>query len=91
MHFECPACSQGLCGGCKSIAHPGATCEEYKLAMGDSELVALAKQEGWRECTSCQVYVQLKHGCNHMTCFCGHHFCYGMSGLLSSFLYATTD
>ena len=36
----------------------------------------LARENGWMRCGRCLVYVMLEHGCNHMTCVCGHHFCY---------------
>jgi len=39
-------------------------------------VMQLAQKEGWRRCDQCGSMVQLAHGCHHMTCRCGHHFCY---------------
>ena len=39
-------------------------------------LADVAKLEGWMRCSRCQTFVSLKHGCNHITCFCGFEFCY---------------
>lgn len=35
----------------------------------------MAETQGWRECWQCHAIVELKEGCNHMTCRCGAQFC----------------
>jgi hypothetical protein len=47
-----------------------------RLAAEALALAALARGEGWMRCGRCAVFVSRAHGCNHMTCACGHHFCY---------------
>ncbi|KAI5202836.1 hypothetical protein E4T39_04567 [Aureobasidium subglaciale] len=38
-------------------------------------LVDMAKEKGWQRCHNCKAMVELKEGCNHMTCRCGADFC----------------
>ncbi|KAI9894856.1 MAG: hypothetical protein M1814_000076 [Vezdaea aestivalis] len=40
-----------------------------------NRLVETAKQEGWQRCFNCRAMVELKEGCNHMTCRCRAEFC----------------
>jgi len=79
--YSCPKCDEVLCVHCRSAWHPGKSCPEHAAAVAettteDDGVFALAKQEGWRQCQQCHTMVELAHGCNHMTCRCGHHFCY---------------
>ncbi|CAE8701721.1 unnamed protein product, partial [Polarella glacialis] len=74
--ISCPNCSSELCVKCKSASHPGQSCEEHKSSSEDVALHATAAQFGWKQCRKCNIYVSLKHGCNHMTCFCNYEFCY---------------
>ncbi|KAJ7637073.1 hypothetical protein FB45DRAFT_908153 [Roridomyces roridus] len=79
---QCPRCRKTLCTSCKSVWHDKLTCEQYQALPVDErnpEDVAfanLAKQEKWRRCPKCSAMVELKFGCNHITCVCQHHFCY---------------
>ncbi|KEQ71256.1 hypothetical protein M436DRAFT_65408 [Aureobasidium namibiae CBS 147.97] len=47
-----------------------------KCTMGDAGLESLARTQGWQTCNRCKSVVQLSMGCNHVTCRCGHQFCY---------------
>jgi hypothetical protein len=38
-------------------------------------LEAMAKEKGWQKCYNCSCLVELKEGCNHMTCRCRAEFC----------------
>ncbi|KAK8932098.1 hypothetical protein VCV18_000629 [Metarhizium anisopliae] len=40
-----------------------------------ADILAQAKEEGWKRCYRCKALVELKEGCNHMTCRCGAEFC----------------
>ncbi|KAF1830505.1 IBR domain-containing protein [Decorospora gaudefroyi] len=40
-----------------------------------NRLVEMAKEKGWQRCYSCKAVVELKEGCNHMTCRCTAQFC----------------
>jgi len=35
----------------------------------------MAKEKGWQTCYNCKAVVELKEGCNHMTCRCNAQFC----------------
>ncbi|OAL35728.1 hypothetical protein AYO20_04878 [Fonsecaea nubica] len=37
--------------------------------------IETAKEKGWQRCYSCHAMVELKEGCNHMTCRCTAEFC----------------
>jgi len=79
---QCPVCKNSLCRKCKVVWHDKLTCEEYQAlpvherAPEDLQLLELARQEKWRRCPKCNAMVELKYGCNHITCTCKHHFCY---------------
>lgn len=72
--IACVACQSMLCIVCKAEAHDASV--PCQPAAEDPALVALAYDQGWRRCENCLTYVALKHGCNHITCICGHEFCY---------------
>uniref|UniRef100_M4D7S6 RING-type domain-containing protein n=1 Tax=Brassica campestris TaxID=3711 RepID=M4D7S6_BRACM len=56
-------------------------CEEFQiLPVDDITLHRLARYKRWRRCQQCRVMVELAQGCNHMTCRCGHEFCYCCGG-----------
>ncbi|KAJ7484675.1 hypothetical protein FB451DRAFT_1393200 [Mycena latifolia] len=79
---QCPRCRGSLCKACKCVWHDNLTCEMYQAlpeterAPEDVAFANLAKQEKWRRCPKCSAMVELKFGCNHITCVCKHHFCY---------------
>jgi len=79
---QCPSCRKTLCKDCKSIWHDKLTCQQYQAlplnerAPEDIAFTELAKKEKWRRCPKCSAMVELKFGCNHITCTCKHHFCY---------------
>ncbi|KAJ7128094.1 hypothetical protein C8R46DRAFT_1145157 [Mycena filopes] len=79
---QCPRCRGSLCKACKCVWHVDLTCEMYQAlpmnerAPEDVAFANLAKQEKWRRCPKCSAMVELKFGCNHITCVCKHHFCY---------------
>ncbi|KAJ6486832.1 hypothetical protein C8R45DRAFT_996149 [Mycena sanguinolenta] len=79
---QCPRCRGSLCKSCKAIWHENLTCAQYQAlplterAPEDVAFANLAAQEKWRRCPKCSAMVELKFGCNHITCICKHHFCY---------------
>ncbi|KAJ6631207.1 hypothetical protein B0H10DRAFT_712610 [Mycena sp. CBHHK59/15] len=79
---QCPRCRGSLCKACKVVWHDNMTCEAYQAlpiaerAPEDVAFANLARQEKWRRCPKCAAMVELKYGCNHITCHCKHHFCY---------------
>lgn len=64
-------CGTQLCIACKTETHPGFTCAENLSAKkGSDELILeLSKQKGWKQCPKCSAMIELRSGCNHMTCF----------------------
>ncbi|KAL8790094.1 MAG: hypothetical protein Q9213_000796 [Squamulea squamosa] len=59
----CSNCWVQTCVICKRYAHQG-DCPEDPAVVG---LMALAAREGFRQCPSCQLMVELELGCNHIT------------------------
>jgi len=45
-----------------------------------AKLIEQAKERGWQRCFNCNSMVELKEGCNHMTCRCLAEFCMVCSG-----------
>ncbi|KAI4252545.1 MAG: hypothetical protein LQ352_004239 [Teloschistes flavicans] len=43
--------------------------------MATQQFIEIAKKEGWQRCYNCSATVELKEGCNHMTCRCKAEFC----------------
>ncbi|KAK6534867.1 hypothetical protein TWF281_006166 [Arthrobotrys megalospora] len=68
----CVDCSKFTCVHCGKELHDGICPEDKDMAM----LLETAKNEGWSKCGKCNHLVELTVGCFHMTCRCGHHFCY---------------
>lgn len=73
----CPACGVDTCVDCRVVWHEGQSCEQYRSdKTGDGLLLKLAERKKWRACPKCKVHIDKAYGCNHMTCRCGHTFCY---------------
>src|SRR5690349_2340738 len=70
-NIPCPKCDVSLCTNCKDYTHT-VTCEQHQLRLQEDEgqLVNLAQEQGWKRCSSCRRFVELTHGCHHMTCLC---------------------
>lgn len=66
----CPSCKQSTHLTCRSLAHPGIDCP-----MDDAlnNVLSIAENEGWRRCFHCRAMVELRHGCNHITCLLVPH------------------
>ncbi|XP_052202429.1 E3 ubiquitin-protein ligase RSL1 [Diospyros lotus] len=79
---ECPVCQRFICVECEVPWHSSMSCEEYQnlpleeREAGDITLHRLAQNKRWRRCQQCRRMIELTHGCYHMTCWCGHEFCY---------------
>ena len=69
----CTACDMKVCVTCSGKFHP----KEKECPNDPSllELKELASKEGWQRCYQCKAMVELRAGCNHMTCRCGAQFC----------------
>ena len=75
-------CGTALCVQCKSSAHPWISCVQNQMSKrkdqdNDSVMLALSRDRGWKQCPECSIMIELRSGCNHMTCTsCSHEFCY---------------
>ncbi|GAA5835090.1 hypothetical protein JCM9279_007198 [Rhodotorula babjevae] len=72
--IQCRACQGSTCAACKAPWHgPFGLCG----ASEDDEAVrALERDFEYRQCPSCKRVVELESGCHHISCRCGHEFCY---------------
>ena len=60
----CPKCQSCLCTMCKGHGHLGQDCPND---AGLDALILTASKEGWQRCNRCKRYIELMHGCNHIT------------------------
>ncbi|KAM0882341.1 hypothetical protein ACQ4PT_032361 [Festuca glaucescens] len=80
--IECPECHGDICINCGVPWHIMMGCDEYQSLpledrdAGDLSLNRLAQNNRWRRCNGCRSMIELTQGCFHMTCWCGHEFCY---------------
>ncbi|XP_019087911.1 PREDICTED: uncharacterized protein LOC104729012 [Camelina sativa] len=82
---RCVECRGLFCVDCKVPWHGNLSCTEYKKLYpnppaDDVKLKSLANNKMWRQCGKCQHMIELTQGCNHITCRCGHEFCYNCGG-----------
>ncbi|CRK20089.1 hypothetical protein BN1708_012737 [Verticillium longisporum] len=62
------------CTLCRGPAHP--TAEACPSDRDAALTEALAADAGWMHCGACHALVEHREACQHMTCRCGHEFCY---------------
>ncbi|KAI0416890.1 hypothetical protein F5X98DRAFT_170293 [Xylaria grammica] len=68
----CRRCKTEICGDCYNKWHKSRQCP---TDADTAQFLKVAKEAGWKRCFNCQAMVELKEGCNHMTCRCGAQFC----------------
>ncbi|XP_039813834.1 ATP-dependent RNA helicase DEAH12, chloroplastic-like [Panicum virgatum] len=78
---KCVKCRGSFCMSCMVPWHDMMSCDEYKTHYThahpeDTRLESLAKTHLWRQCVKCRHMIELAEGCYHITCVCGHEFCY---------------
>nr|XP_043616241.1 probable E3 ubiquitin-protein ligase ARI8 [Erigeron canadensis] len=72
-------CKYGFCWKCSEDAHRPLDCETVaKWVIKNS---AEAENTKWilaytKPCPNCKKSIEKNEGCMHMTCKCGHHFCW---------------
>lgn len=69
---KCSKCKTKVCCLCNGKWHSGKDCPKDEETK---RFVEMAKQKGWQRCYNCSAMVELKEGCNHMTCRCTAEFC----------------
>ncbi|KAK5123511.1 hypothetical protein LTR85_002549 [Meristemomyces frigidus] len=69
----CPQPEHGwTCIKCKNAYHLGECPRDETMDV----LMATAEEQQWQRCFGCRRVVELKLGCNHITCVCKSEFCY---------------
>ncbi|KAF2176633.1 hypothetical protein K469DRAFT_399505 [Zopfia rhizophila CBS 207.26] len=71
-YARCGRCSTKVCVLCNGRFHTRRECPRDEET---NRLVQMAKDKGWQRCYNCKAMVELKEGCNHMTCRCTAQFC----------------
>ncbi|KAK6614966.1 IBR domain-containing protein [Botrytis cinerea] len=61
----CGRCKTKVCALCNGKWHGSKECPKDEET---NKLLETAKKAGWQRCYSCRTMVELKEGCNHMTC-----------------------
>ncbi|KAF2750156.1 hypothetical protein M011DRAFT_474627 [Sporormia fimetaria CBS 119925] len=69
---DCLSCDVKTCTTCKGASHDGLCPHDPNV----EQLMKAAKVNKWRQCGRCKNLVDLFQGCFHITCRCGHQFCY---------------
>ena len=65
VSYACQACRTLFCKECMLKAHEGPCDANFQNNFKE-----------WKRCPSCSMFIEKAEGCNHMTCRCGHQFCY---------------
>ncbi|XP_007204931.2 probable E3 ubiquitin-protein ligase rbrA [Prunus persica] len=78
---KCMKCQRYFCVNCKVPWHCDMSCYDYQRSetnsLAEEQLLkSLAIKKLWRQCSKCKHMVELDSGCYHITCRCGHQFCY---------------
>ncbi|TVY78384.1 ATP-dependent RNA helicase DEAH11-like chloroplastic protein [Lachnellula suecica] len=68
----CPVCFTVTCTMCKGIEH----LDECPKDGGILEVLELAEKSGWKRCKKCSRVIELRQGCNNITCKCKAEWCY---------------
>ncbi|KAK3941518.1 hypothetical protein QBC46DRAFT_258409 [Diplogelasinospora grovesii] len=78
--FKCAECRATSCVTHDVLWHKGETCEEYdkrnKQKRKDEKASEETIQKTSKKCPKCTKDVHKWTGCNHITCVCGHEWCY---------------
>lgn len=61
---NCPVCNHRTCILCKGRFHSG----DCPKDPGLEDVLRLAREVGWQRCSECHSMVELRDGCNHITC-----------------------
>ncbi|KAK6353951.1 hypothetical protein TWF730_008371 [Orbilia blumenaviensis] len=69
---RCGACGLNTCPQCRELRHRGPCVRTRDM----QRLRDLVRENGWQNCSRCGRAIERVDGCHHMTCVCGHEFCY---------------
>ena len=71
-NINCRECSKSTCSACRNRGHEG----ECTNDPDTWQAIGYARMNGYKRCRKCGHMIGLHHGCAHVTCRCGHQFCY---------------
>lgn len=69
---SCQKCLSQVCFDCREAWHPARTCAD----MAVTAVAEWSTSRDCGQCPSCMAFIERVDGCNHMTCRCGHEFCW---------------
>lgn len=69
--FTCPQCRNTYCTNCLQTHPANINCNQAGKQGNDKWL-----QDHTKKCPQCKKNIEKNNGCNHMTCKCGHGFCW---------------
>ncbi|KAM0038729.1 putative transcription factor interactor and regulator CCHC(Zn) family [Helianthus debilis subsp. tardiflorus] len=74
---ECPVCRRFICVKCGVRWHSSMSCDQFQDCPPQSRAHDdPVENRKWRRCQMCERMIESTRGCYHMTCWCGHEFCY---------------
>ncbi|KAL5114843.1 hypothetical protein ACEQ8H_007272 [Pleosporales sp. CAS-2024a] len=73
---ENDTCGKLTCVTCKNLLNDSTTNHVCKPDENEEKFQKLAEKKGYQSCSQCGATVELAEACNHITCSCGHSFCY---------------
>eukprot|EP00975_Prorocentrum_lima_P061308 12852225-Prorocentrum_lima.AAC.1 len=68
----CPNCSTAVCSRCGRDYHGFMSCG----SMTDAALAEYSRKKFLQPCPSCHRLVEKLNACPHITCPCGHQWCW---------------
>lgn len=77
--LRCIHCHHDSCRQCRVAWHNDLTCQQYQASTNVSEQDRLNNnyiQSHTKICPRCSTPIEKNGGCDHITCRCGHEFCY---------------
>jgi len=73
----CESCGFEICFECKQVFHGYLSSCTREV---DEKFDQFAREQFMKRCPSCDKFIIKLDGCNHMTCSCGHQFCWICGG-----------
>ena len=75
--FKCHRCNFKSCYTCRTPSHPAMTCAQYQSHISPPDpRTKKYLAENTMVCHGCKRWCQKTEGCDHMTCKCGHEWCW---------------